>query len=87
MKRLLVILLAFLPFVVHAQMVQPVHWSGEEVGDSVRLTAQIDSGWHMTIIEFGDRAYEQEFSDSFAVVIAKSELCPIRFDHAPCGLW
>ncbi len=80
MKRLLVILLAFLPFVVHAQMVQPVHWSGEEVGDSVRLTAQIDSGWHMTIIEFGDRAYEQEFSDSFAVVIAKSELCPIRFN-------
>lgn len=80
MKRLLVILLAILPLVVHAQMVQPVHWSGEEVGDSVRLTAQIDSGWHMTIIEFGERTYEQEFSDSFAVVIAKSELCPIRFN-------
>lgn len=80
MKRLLVILLAILPLVVHAQMVQPVHWSGEDVGDSVRLTAQIDSGWHMTIIEFGERTYEQEFSDSFVVMVAQADLCPIRFN-------
>jgi len=61
-------------------MVQPVKWSGEEAGDSVRLKATIEPNWHMTIIEFGDREYEQEFTDSFVVTVAKTELCPIRFN-------
>ena len=80
MKRILTILLAFLPLMVAAQMVQPVKWSGEEIGDSVRLKAAIDKGWHMTIIEFGEREYEQEFTDSFVVTLAKTDLCPIRFN-------
>ena len=61
-------------------MVEPVKWSGEEIGDSVRLKAAIEPNWHMTIIEFGDREYEQEFTDSFVVTVAKTELCPIRFN-------
>ncbi len=80
MKRILTILLAFLPLMVAAQMVQPVKWSGEDIGDSVRLKAAIDKGWHMTIIEFGEREYEQEFTDSFVVTLAKTDLCPIRFN-------
>ena len=80
MKRILFIFLACLPLLAAAQMVQPVKWSGEEVGDSVRLKATINKGWHMTIIEFGEREYEQEFIDSFVVTIAKAELCPIRFN-------
>ena len=88
MKRVLTILLCALPLFAAAQIVQPVKWSGVEagnvsvegVGDSVRLKAAIEPGWHMTIIEFGDREYEQEFTDSFAVTVAKAELTPIRFN-------
>ena len=61
-------------------MVQPVKWSGEEVGDSVRLKAASAPNWHMTMIEFGDREYEQEFTDSFVVTVAKADLTPIRFN-------
>lgn len=65
---------------LHAEIVQPVEWSGEDLGDSVRLTARIDKGWHMTIIEFGDREFDQEFSDSFSITVAANELAPIRFN-------
>ena len=34
----------------------------------------------MTIIEFGGRTYEQEFTDSFVTTVAKTELAPIRFN-------
>ncbi len=63
-----------------AQMVQPVTWSGEEIGDSVRLKAEIEKGWHMNIIEFGEREFDEEFADSFVITLAKGELCPIRFN-------
>ena len=65
---------------LHAEIVQPVEWSGEDLGDSVRLTARIDKGWHMTIIEFGNREFDQEFSDSFSITVAANELVPIRFN-------
>lgn len=54
MKRLLTILLCLFPLLVQAQVLQPVKWSGEQVGDSVRLTATIEPGWHMTLISLGD---------------------------------
>ena len=66
--------------IAQAELVQPVKWSGEEVGDSVRLKASIESGWHMTIIEFGEREFEEEFTDSFVLTVAKAELMPIRFN-------
>ena len=65
---------------VFAELVQPVTWSGEEVGDSVRLKAEIEEGWHMTIIEFGEREFDQEFTDEFTVTVAKTDLSPIRFN-------
>ena len=80
MKRILFILLACVPLFAAAQLVQPVKWTGEEIGDSVRLTATIEPGWHMTIIEFGEREFDEEFTDSFVVTLAKGELCPIRFN-------
>ena len=51
MKKIFFILLAVLPMMVAAQMVQPVHWSGEDRGDSVRIRATVDEGWHMSILE------------------------------------
>lgn len=66
--------------IAQAELVQPVKWSGEEIGDSVRLKAAIEPGWHMTIIEFGEREFEQEFIDSFVITLAATELTPIRFN-------
>ena len=84
MKRYLSIILlalgSWLLTPMNAQLVQPVTWSGEEFGDSVRLKASIDRGWHMTIIEFGERQFEQEFSDSFVITLSKTDLVPIRFN-------
>ena len=80
MKRILTILLCLLPLFVMAQMVQPVKWSGEEIGDSVRLKAKVEPGWHMTIIEMGDFVFTQELKDSFEITLAKTDLIPIRFN-------
>ena len=80
MKRILTILVALIPLFAAAELVQPVTWSGEEIGDSVRLTATIEPNWHMTIIEFGEREFDQEFTDSFVITLAKNELTPIRFN-------
>ena len=80
MKRILGILLAVLPMMAAAQLVQPVKWTGEEIGDSVRLKAVIDPGFHMSIIEFGEREFDEEFADSFVITLAKTDLSPIRFN-------
>ena len=69
-----------MPLFVAAQMVQPVHWSGEEVGDSVRLKATVDEGWHMSILEMGEFMFTQEYKDSFVMTVAKTDLAPIRFN-------
>lgn len=63
-----------------AQMVEPVKWSGEAVGDSLRIKAVIEPGWHMNIIEFGEREFDEEFADSFVITLAANEITPIRFN-------
>ena len=79
--RLLVIGLALCSWLfAQAQIVQPVKWSGEEVGDSVRIKANIEPGWHMNIIEFGEREFDEEFADSFVITLAANELTPIRYN-------
>ena len=80
MRRLLFILLAFLPLLSLAQVVQPVTWTGEEVGDSVRIKATVEPGWHMSIIEMGEYMFTQEFKDSFEMMLAKTEVVPIRYN-------
>ena len=80
MKRILFILFVCLPLYVAAQMVQPVHWSGEDRGDSVRIRATVDDGWHMSILGMGDFMFTQEFKDSFVMTVAKTDLAPIRFN-------
>ncbi len=80
MKRVLGILLAILPMMVAGQMVQPVHWSGEDRGDSVRIRATVEEGWHMSILEMGEFMFTQEYKDSFVMTVAKTEMAPIRFN-------
>ena len=80
MKKFFTILVCLLPLCVSAQIVQPVTWSGEQVGDSVRLKAAIEPGWHMNIIEFGEREFDEEFADSFVITLAQTDLTPIRYN-------
>ena len=82
MKRIFNILVfALCPLLIaQAQMVQPVHWSGTEFGDSVRIRATVEPGWHMSIIEMGDFVFTQEFKDSFEMTVAKADLTPIRYN-------
>lgn len=82
MKRLLNILVLTLCSLLsaQAQMVEPVKWSGEEIGDSVRIKAVVEPGWHMSIIEMGDFVFTQEFKDSFEMMVAKTDLAPIRYN-------
>ena len=80
MRKYLIILLSLMPLFAQTQIVQPVKWMGEQVGDSVRIKAVVEPGWHMTIIEFGEREFDQEFTDSFVITLAKNELTPIRFN-------
>ena len=62
-----------------AQIVQPVKWSGEPVGDSVRLTAVIEEGWHMTLISVGNEEIGEEIYESpFVLTLAQAE--PIRYN-------
>ena len=79
MKRYLLILLTIFPLFAAAELVQPVKWSGEQVGDSVRLTATFDEGWHMTLISVGDEQIGEEiFESPFVLTLAESK--PIRFN-------
>lgn len=80
MKRYLIILFyALLPMMVAAEIVQPVKWSGEQVGDSVRVTATFEPGWHMTLISVGDEEIGEEiFESPYTLTLAQAE--PIRFN-------
>ena len=80
MKKIYTILFALLPIFAAAELVQPVTWSGETIGDSVRIKAAIEPGWHMNIIDFGEREFEEEFADSFVIMLAANEVTPIRFN-------
>ncbi len=61
-----------------AQVVEPVKWSGEVVGDSVRLTAVIEDGWHMTLISLGEETVGEEYEGVYSVTLAKA--VPVRFN-------
>ncbi len=80
MKKFFTILVCLFPLFVAAQIVEPVKWSGEEIGDSVRLKAVIEPGFHMNIIELGEYEFDAEYADSFVITLAKTELTPIRYN-------
>ena len=82
MKRYLSILVCILYSVfctpLLAEIQKPVKWSGEEVGDSVRCTAVMEPGWHMTLISIGEEEIGEDIYESpFTITLAKAE--PIRF--------
>lgn len=75
-----VICIAFLALSLHAQILNPVHWSGELLGDSIRLTATIDDGWQLHILEFENGEYDDEYSGTFSVTIPVSDTVEVRYN-------
>lgn len=69
MKLLLIIL----------TILSPIRWSGEQVNDSVVLTASIDSGWHMTLISIGDSMIGEDYDESYQYTMHQDSILPIRF--------
>ena len=70
----------FIAHAAQAQLIQPIKWTGEVVGDSVRLTATIEQGWHLNIIELGDGFYMDEYEGTFTETIAKADTISVRYN-------
>ena len=70
----------FIALAAQAQLVQPIKWTGEVVGDSIRLTATIENGWHLNIIELGDGFYMDEYEGTFTETIAKADTVQVRYN-------
>ena len=63
-----------------AQLVQPIKWAGVVEGDSVKLTATIEQGWHLNIIELGDGFYSDEYEGTFTETVAKADTIRVRYN-------
>ena len=63
-----------------AQLVQPIKWAGVVEGDSVRLTATIEQGWHLNIMELGDGFYIDEYEGTFTETVAKADTIRVRYN-------
>ena len=81
MKKFIYTIVAiFFALAAQAQLVQPIKWKGEVVGDSVRLTANIEKGWHLNIIELGDGLYMDEYEGTFTETVAKADTVRVRYN-------
>ncbi|MBQ2365452.1 MAG: thioredoxin family protein [Alistipes sp.] len=82
MKKLMTILFAVMAIALTAtaQIVQPVKWAGAIEGDSVKLTATIEQGWHLNIIELGDGFYMDEYEGTFTETVAKADTIRVRYN-------
>jgi thiol:disulfide interchange protein DsbD len=60
--------------------VQPIKWTGAIEGDSVKLTATIEKGLHLNIIELGDGFYMDEYEGTFTETVAKADTSRIRYN-------
>ena len=70
----------FIAFAAQAQLVEPIKWKGEVIGDSVRLTATIEQGWHLNIMEIGYGEYDDEYEGTFVAVVPKADTVRVRFN-------
>jgi thiol:disulfide interchange protein DsbD len=60
--------------------VQPIKWTGAVEGDSVKLTASIEKGWHLNIIELGEGFYIDEYEGTFTETVAKADTIRVRYN-------
>ena len=81
MKRIMTILAVIaIALTASAQLVQPIKWAGVVEGDSVKLTATIEQGWHLNIIELGDGFYIDEYEGTFTETVAKADTIRVRYN-------
>lgn len=81
MKRIMTILAVMaIALTAQAQIVQPIKWTGAVQGDSVKLTATIEQGWHLNIIELGDGIYIEEYAGTFTETVAKADTIRVRYN-------
>lgn len=82
MKKLfLLISCAVMALCANAQMVNPVHWTGETRGDSICLTATIDEGWHLNIIDIpADGDFDEEYAGTFSVTLPNTGEVEVRYN-------
>lgn len=81
MKRIMTILAVMaIALTAQAQIVQPIKWTGAIEGDSVKLTATIEQGWHLNIIELGDGIYIEEYAGTFTETVAKADTIRVRYN-------
>ena len=69
---------------IHAEVLQPVRWTGEPLGDSIRLTAEVDSGWHLTVISIGDSMLGQEYASGCTLNLAPDKEGKISVRYNAC---
>ena len=81
MKRIMTIFAVMaIALTAAAQSVQPIKWAGAVEGDSVKLTATIEKGWHLNIIELGDGLYIDEYEGIFTETVAKADTVRVRYN-------
>ena len=81
MKRIMTIFAVIaIALTASAQLVQPIKWAGVVEGDSVKLTATIEQGWHLNIIELGEGFYIDEYEGTFTETVAKADTIRVRYN-------
>lgn len=74
------VMLLFAAGQIQAQIVDAVHWTSEQTGDSVRITATIDAGWHLTLISVNDSAVGMEYGDTYSMMYPAGQEVAIRYN-------
>lgn len=82
MKKLYLLMVCMLTgLTLSAQMVNPIHWTGETRGDSIYLTATIDEGWHLNIIDIpAEGDFDEEYAGTFTVVLPNTGEVEVRYN-------
>ena len=81
MKRIMTIFAVIaIALTASAQLVQPIKWAGVVEGDSVKLTATIEQGWHLNIMELGDGFYIDAYEGTFTETVAKADTIRVRYN-------
>ena len=82
MKKLFLLMACMLTgLTLSAQMVNPIHWTGETRGDSIYLTATIDEGWHLNIIDIpAEGDFDEEYAGTFTVALPNKGEVEVRYN-------
>ena len=75
-----VVFSALLAISLEAQILNPVHWSGQKRGDSICLTATIEEGWHLNILELGEGEYDEEYVGTFTIMLPMADTVEVRYN-------